>query len=144
MAQVAFHTGIADPVAYGCRLLRKAMRSGARVAVYGPPALLDRLDRTLWTFEPLEFIPHLLLPRDGDDAGRVARTPVLICADGRVPEGCPIAVSFEAAHAVPADRFDRVIEVVGDDPEARQAGRDRWRAYERAGLKPEHVNAARG
>ena len=65
MTDVAFHTGIANPLDYACRLLRKAYRSGARVAVHADPALLDRLDQALWTFEPLEFVPHIMLPRDG-------------------------------------------------------------------------------
>ena len=54
MTDIAFHTGIANPLDYACRLLRKAYRSGARVAVHGEPALLDRLDQALWTFEPVE------------------------------------------------------------------------------------------
>ena len=145
MTDVAFHTGILDPVEYGCRLLRKAVRSGARVAVYGPPAVLERLDRQLWTFEPLEFIPHVLLPRDaagGADAGQLARTPVLLCADGRVPEGCGIAVVVDGDRPLDAARFDRVIEIVGDSAETKATGRQRWRDYERAGLAPQHVNAA--
>lgn len=142
MTDVAFHTGIADPVDYACRLLRKAVRSGARVAVYGPKDPLDRLDRALWTFDPLEFLPHLSLPRDGADASQVARTPLLLCHDGRVPAGCGIAVVVEGVQPVEAARFGRVIEIVGDGPESRQAGRLRWREYERAGLKPQHVNAA--
>ncbi len=144
MTDVAFHTGIADPVDYGCRLLRKAVRSGARVAVFGPPALLDRLDKALWVFDPLEFLPHLALPRDGGDAAKVGRTPVLLCADGRVPDGCGIAVALDMAPeaGVHATGFARVIEIVGEAPEARQAGRQRWRAYEQAGLAPQHVNAA--
>lgn len=144
MTDVAFHTGVTDPVDYGCRLLRKAARSGARVAVYGPHGLLERLDRALWTFEALEFIPHLCLPRDAGDEAKVARTPVLLCLDGQVPPGCSIAVAIEAPPeaALEAARFSRVIEVVGEGPDSRQAGRQRWRAYERAGLAPQHVNAA--
>lgn len=144
MTEVAFHTGIADPVDYACRLLRKAVRSGARVAVYGPKELLDRLDRVLWTFDPLEFLPHLSLPRDAADEAQLARTPLLLCQDARIPPDCPVAVVVEGAGDWPieASRFARVIEIVGDSPESRQAGRQRWRGHERAGLKPQHVNAA--
>jgi len=45
LTEVAFHTGIADPLDYACRLLRKAYRQGARVAVHAPAPLLDRLDQ---------------------------------------------------------------------------------------------------
>lgn len=140
MTDVAFYTGIANPLDYACRLLRKAYRSGARVAVHGEPALLDRLDQALWTFEPLEFVPHVVLPRDGADAGRLALSPiVLVKAAAAAPAQCRIAVSL-AGHPVPdVGAFDRLIAIVGLDPEQREAGRQRWREYERAGHAVSHV-----
>ena len=140
MAEIAFHTGIANPLDYACRLLRKAYRSGARVAVHGEPALLDRLDQALWTFEPLEFVPHIVLPRDGADPGRVALSPiVLVKGEAAAPAACRIGVTL-AGHAV-ADvgAFDRLIAIVGLDPVHREAGRLRWREYERAGHAVSHV-----
>ena len=74
MTEVAFHTGIANPLDYACRLLRKAYRSGAKVAVHGEAALIDRL-----------------------------------------------------------------IAIVGTDPAHREAGRLRWREYERAGHAVSHL-----
>ena len=66
MTDVAFHTGIADPLDYACRLLRKAYRSGARVAVHGAPATLDRLDQALVAF--ILPKPGVQLPSpSGDD-----------------------------------------------------------------------------
>ena len=35
--------------------------------------------------------------------------------------------------------FDRLIAIVGLDPEHREAGRQRWREYERAGHAVSHV-----
>ena len=60
MTEIAFHVNVPDRLAYACRLLRKAVRQGARVAVTAPPATLRGLDRALWTFEPTEFVPHAL------------------------------------------------------------------------------------
>ena len=140
MTDIAFHTGIANPLEYACRLLRKAYRSGARVAVHADAALLDRLDQALWTFEPLEFIPHVVLPRDGGDAGRVALTPVVLVRPGaEAPPQCRIAVTLAGADVAGVDRFDRLIAIVGADPEQREAGRQRWREYERAGHAVSHV-----
>ena len=140
MTHVAFHTGIANPLDYACRLLRKAYRSGAKVAVHAEPALLDRLDQALWAFEPLEFVPHVMLPRDGADAGWLALSPiVLVKGDGPAPPQCRIGVTL-AGHAVPdVGAFDRLIAIVGLDPEHREAGRLRWREYERAGHAVSHV-----
>ena len=140
MTDVAFHTGIANPRDYACRLLRKAYRSGARVAVHGEPALLDRLDQALWTFEALEFVPHIVLPRDGGDAGRLALSPIVLVKDAAsAPAACRIGVTL-AGHPVPeVGAFDRLIAIVGLDPEHREAGRQRWREYERAGHAVSHV-----
>ena len=51
MTEVEFHTGVADPLGFACRLLRKAYRRGARVLVTAPPERLAQLDRLLWTFD---------------------------------------------------------------------------------------------
>ena len=140
MTEIAFHTGIANPLDYACRLLRKAYRSGARVAVHGEPALLDRLDQALWTFEPLEFVPHVMLPRDADDAGRLALSPIVLVKGGAAPPAqCRIGVTLAGHPVADVGAFDRLIAIVGLDPEHREAGRQRWREYERAGHAVSHV-----
>ena len=140
MTDVAFHTGIANPLDYACRLLRKAYRSGARVAVHAEPPLIDRLDQALWTFEPLEFVPHIVLPRDGDDPVRLAATPiVLVKGAAAAPPECRIGVTLAGHPVGDVASFDRLIAIVGLDPEQREAGRQRWREYERAGHAVSHV-----
>ena len=140
MTEVAFHTGIANPLDYACRLLRKAYRSGARVAVHGEPAALDRLDQALWTFEPLEFVPHVMLPRDGADARRLAMSPiVLVKGDAAAPVACRVGVTLAGHPVADVGAFDRLIAIIGLGPEDREAGRQRWREYERAGHAVNHV-----
>lgn len=134
MTDIAFHTGIANPLDYACRLLRKAYRSGARVAVHGEAATIDRLDQALWTFEALEFVPHIVLPRDVGDAARLAATPiVLVKGATAAPSECRIGVSLAGHPVADVGAFDRLIAIVGLDPEHREAGRERWREYQRAG-----------
>ena len=102
--------------------------------------LLDRLDQALWVFEPLEFIPHIVLPRDASDANRVAQTPVVLVRPGAsAPAECRIAVTLAGAELAEVERFDRLIAIVGADPAQREAGRVRWREYERAGHAVSHV-----
>jgi DNA polymerase-3 subunit chi len=50
MTEIAFHFNAPDKLAYACRLLRKAVNSGARVVVTGDAASLQALDTLLWTF----------------------------------------------------------------------------------------------
>ena len=140
MTAVEFHTGIALPLDFACRLLRKAYRRGARALVMAPGAALAQLDERLWTFDAHEFVPHLRWR--AQLAAQAARTPVWLVA-GEVPEGAPpLLVNLGAdAVAVPT-AFERIIEIVGVDDESRRAARLRWRQYEACGLGPIHHAAA--
>jgi DNA polymerase III subunit chi len=136
---VEFHTGVADPVHFACRLLRKAYRSGARALVTASDAELTLLDQALWTFEAQEFLPHVRLP--GAPSAVAARTPLWL-ASAVVEDAPPLLVNLGAdAPAEPGD-LARIIEIVGTDPAERQAGRARWRHYEGWGVKPLHHAAA--
>ena len=63
MTEVTFHFNVPDRSGYACRLLRKATRSGAQVVVTAAAGELAGLDRLLWTFDPIEFLPHVLQRR---------------------------------------------------------------------------------
>ena len=138
MAQVDFHSGVAEPVHYACRLLRKAWRQGVTVLVSAPSATLTALDRELWTFEAQEFVPHLRVrPGQGLDAA-MRRTPIWLC-EGDPPRPCP-KVLVNLGNDLPEDGepFERVIEIVPADGEQRRQARARWRAYEARGWTIRH------
>jgi len=140
VTDIAFHTGVEAPLEYACRLLRKAYRAGAAVAVHGEAGQIDRLDEALWTFEALEFIPHAVLPRDAAAAEKLARTPIVLLRPGAsAPAHCRVGVSLAAAPIDGVERYDRAIVIVGADPEEREAGRLRWREFEREGHAVSHV-----
>jgi DNA polymerase-3 subunit chi len=126
MTEVAFHFNAPDPVAYACRLLRKAVSSGARMVVLGVPDTLQQLDLALWTLSPPDFVPHCHVD---SDPRIVAMSPVILASS---TESLPHQqVLLNLGHRVPEgfERFDRVIEVVGLDDEDRQLARGRWKHY---------------
>jgi DNA polymerase-3 subunit chi len=126
MTEVAFHFNVPDKLEYGCRLLRKAWGSGARVVVTGEAETLRRLDQLLWTFSALEFVPHCRLDAP---AATLAATPVLL-ADSL--DTCPHhEVLVNLGRQVPAgfERFERCIELVTPADEDRVAARGRWKHY---------------
>lgn len=126
MTEVAFHFNVPDKLQYGCRLLRKAWGSGARVVVTGEAETLRQLDLLLWTFSALEFVPHCQLDAP---AATVAATPVLLSG---ALDACPHhEVLVNLGSEVPAgfERFERFIELVTLADADRTAARRRWKHY---------------
>jgi DNA polymerase-3 subunit chi len=141
VTEVEFHTGVADPLGFACRLLRKAYRKGVRVAVTAPPPVLGSLDRELWTFEQQEFVPHVRLS-GAADSPQAARTPIWL-VDGELPAGAPdVLVNLGAELPADFSGLRRVIEIVSAEAEDEQAGRQRWRTYKSRGLAVTHHPAA--
>lgn len=142
-ADVAFHTGLPDKVAYGCRLLRKAWRQRATVAVHGPVEVLKLLDQALWVTEPGDFIPHWRVQPGRPVAAHLLRTPIWLVEPGAEPPLDPaidaVAVNLGPDPLPEPGRYRRVIEFVDRSEDDRLAGRRRWRAYEQLGLSPRHL-----
>ncbi|MDE2080073.1 MAG: DNA polymerase III subunit chi [Burkholderiales bacterium] len=139
MAQTAveFHTGIGDCAVYACRLLRKAYRRGTRLLLTAPPARLAEIDRGLWVLDERDFIPHLRLP--AADAGRLARTPIWLAEHADAVDPAPaLLVNVGAGAPARPAAFERLIEIVGLEPDEVERGRARWRAYRAAQLPVTH------
>lgn len=126
MTEVAFHFNAPDRVAYACRLLRKAVVSGAKVVVTGLPETLQRLDVALWTFSPIDFVPHCHLE---SDAWVVAASPVILATSTQAVPHRQVLLNLGKVVPDGFHRFERVIEVVGLDDEDRQGARTRWKQY---------------
>lgn len=126
MTEIAFHFNVADKLSYGCRLLRKAYHSGARVVVTGGSDTLAQLDQMLWNFSATEFVPHCRVP--ASPASLIA-TPVLLAES---LAACPHhGVLVNLGQGIPAEfeRFERFIEVIARAEDDVLAGRNRWKHY---------------
>lgn len=130
MTEVAFHFNVPDKTLYLCRLLRKAVGQGARVAVTGGESALSELDQALWSFSPVDFVPHCTAQSDA--AVRDASPVVLGVAAQASPHH---DVLLNLGEQVPAgfERFSRVIEVVGNADDERAQSRLRWKYYQERG-----------
>jgi DNA polymerase-3 subunit chi len=140
MLRVDFHTGVGDPLSFACRLLRKASRHGARLAVTAPPQALQLLDRSLWTFEERDFVPHVRVR--GAVPRVLVRTPIWLL-DAALPEPAPpVLINLGDAIRDPWPGLERVIEIVGNDVDEAAAARQRWRQYKERGWPVTHHPAS--
>ncbi len=129
MTEIAFHFNAPDKLAYACRLLRKAVASGARVVVTGEAASLQALDTLLWTFSPHEFVAHC---RAGSPAEQLMASPVVLAAKIEGGSELPhhqVLLNLGTEVPVGYERFERTIEVVSMDDADRQLARQRWKHY---------------
>lgn len=127
MTEVAFHFNAPDKIGYACRLLRKAAGAGARVVVTGDEQLLRELDVALWTFAPLEFVPHC---HASASTGQVlAASPIVLAGSTQDAPHRQVLVNLGAGVPQGFEGFERLIEVVTHDDEDRQGARRRWKHY---------------
>jgi DNA polymerase-3 subunit chi len=127
MTEVAFHFNAPDKLGYACRLLRKAVANGAKVVVTGEPGLLRELDIALWTFSPLDFVPHCY---EGASAQAIVEaSPVVLADTARHAPHQQVLVNLGAAVPEGFERYERLIEVVTIEEDDRQQARRRWKHY---------------
>ncbi len=126
MTEIAFHFNAPDKVSYACRLLRKAVAAQSRVVVTGEREMLGQLDVALWTFAPLEFVPHC---RAGADAVLRERSPVLLAESPLDAPHHQVLVNLGGEVPGGFERYERLIEVVTQDEADRGNARSRWKHY---------------
>jgi DNA polymerase-3 subunit chi len=127
--KVEFHSGVTEPLAHACRVLRKAHLAGARVVVHAPQAELQQLDQMLWSFDALSFVPHVRLRAGERPAAAQARTPVWLVDDVASVPDRQVLLNLGSDMVDGWQSFARVIEVVPAQEQASTAARRRWRRY---------------
>jgi DNA polymerase III subunit chi len=143
MTEVAFHFNAPDKLGYACRLLRKAVGTGAQVMVTGESATLRELDVALWTFSALEFLPHCA----GEAApAMLAASPVVLAQSLRSAPHQQVLVNLGGTVPEGFERFERLIEVVTESEQDRLDARLRWKHYADRGyaIKTHDVTARPG
>jgi len=129
--ELAFHFGAPDKLAYACRLLRKAVGSGAKVVLVADADAIARIDADVWSLAPTEFLPHCVATAS-ESVQR--RSPVVLVTDVvQAPQHTGVLVNLTDTVPQGFERFARLIEVVSTDAADRNAARGRWREYTQSG-----------
>ena len=126
MTGLDFHFNVPELVPYACRLLRKAVGSGAKVMVTAQPETLAALDSALWTLSEVDFVPHCFVD---SDARLLAASPVVLAASLDTLAHQQVLLNLGLDVPAGFERFERLIEFVGLEEDERQAARRRWKHY---------------
>ena len=144
MTEIEFHANVPDKLHFSCRLLRKAVRSGARAIVVAEPEILKDLDVLLWTFSATEFLPHCL----DTASGQIKQASSLLLTERLASQGelTPNTVLVNLGQQVPAkfEQFERLIEIASVNADDRQAALARWKHYKERGYSLKRHDATAG
>jgi DNA polymerase-3 subunit chi len=131
LTQVFFYHGAADKLAAACALLGKTSQQKKSILVFADEkAVLDTVDRLLWTQSALSFYPHCWAssPLATDTPVQLSNSLASIKQHERLMNlGKTIPPGFE--------QFASLIEVVGQEENDRLAARDRVKHYKDSGCE---------
>ncbi len=131
MTSIDFYTRCPDPLRVAVQLVAKAwtQHGGVRVLT-GDATATDAIDALLWTWPSTGFLPHCRLasPLAGE-------TPIVVDHALEHRGTAAVLVNLSAAPPPFFSRFERLVEIVADEPAAVAAGRERWKFYKERGYE---------
>ncbi|WP_028101772.1 DNA polymerase III subunit chi [Pseudoduganella violaceinigra] len=140
MTQIDFHSGVADKVAYACRLLRKAYASTPRIVVMTEDAAqLAQLDQALWSFSATDFLPHV----HANDPLAPDSAIILVDSDATELPEAGLLVNLSRRAPAQFEAFPRLIEVISSAEDDAAAGRLRYAAYKRQDFPLKHLTVGK-
>jgi len=129
LTEVFFYHGASDKVAAACALLGGAYAQKKPMLVYAPEnEVAGAVDRSLWIQPALSFVPHCRA-----DSPLAGETPILLTDDLATPAQTDRLMNLGQGVPPGFERFQRLIEVVGQDDADRQAARQRVAQYKQSG-----------
>ena len=116
---------------FACRLAEKAAHLGHRVFIQVDSAeQAAAMDSLLWQFKPSSFVPHAL-------AESAASEPVIIGTEARQADYEDVFINLSAHPCQNLASYQRINEILSNDPEDLHAGRQSYRFYQQQGFQPE-------
>jgi DNA polymerase-3 subunit chi len=131
MAEIGFYHLLATPLERALpRLLERAHAQGYRIVVRAAsPERVEHLSALLWTYDEAGFLPHGSA-RDGNPEAQ----PIWLSERAENPNGAAMLVLVDGVEAEDLAGFQRCCDMFdGNDPEAVEAARRRWRRAAAAG-----------
>jgi DNA polymerase III subunit chi len=131
MAEIGFYHLLSTPLERALpRLLERARAQNLRVVIRAAsPERVEHLNSLLWTYDEASFLAHGAA-RDGNPTEQ----PIWLCHRDENPNGATVLFLVDGVDAGDVSDFARCLDLFdGNDPDAVEAARGRWRAAQAAG-----------
>ena len=92
----------------------------------------EHLDQLLWQFRTDSFVPHNLYADD-------PQAPVVIGMDEAPAQANGLLLNLAPNLSPQLAQFQRIIEIINQQPELLEAGRENFRRYRQRGYDPRRV-----
>ncbi len=115
---------------FACKLIQKTSRLGHKIYVHCPnEQSCQQLDKLLWSFQAHSFIPHKIFGQSGAECNIE-----IGFGDGSGTSNEPgnhhdLLINLSASIPVFFSRFERVAEIVIQEPAILDASRNNYRFY---------------
>ncbi|MEO8159707.1 MAG: DNA polymerase III subunit chi [Betaproteobacteria bacterium] len=131
MTEVFFYTHADNKLQTACTLTAKALARDMRVLLLTPDAAVtERLSKLLWSVPATGFVPHC---RSADQLASV--TPVIVDHEAQPLPHDQVLVNLCDQTPAFFSRFQRLVEIVGNEDTDREAARMRFRFYRDRGYQ---------
>lgn len=128
MTDVSFYKLSGDlqvALALVCQLAQKAMKMNQQVlCLVADDQTAEQLNKMLWDFQDSSFVPHGI----GAD-----QKPIAISVKPEPADHHSILINLQAEIPTWFSRFERVMEIIYQQPDYEQAKRDNFKFYKERG-----------
>jgi DNA polymerase-3 subunit chi len=129
VTRIDFYTYAEDKLGFACRLATRAFEQSSRVVVYSPEKpLLERFDKSLWTFQATRFVPHCFA-----GAAVAAETPIVLADSGEQLPHHDVLLNLGDEWPPFFASFERLLEIVAADDADKERARARYAFYRKRG-----------
>ncbi|WP_455380933.1 DNA polymerase III subunit chi [Acidihalobacter prosperus] len=116
-----------------CKLAGKAVSEGIRLHIWTENAAESAtLDRLLWTYKDVSFVPHASVDTSQADC------PVTLDPHHQPSTQGRILVNLSQDVPDSIESLERIIEIVDEDTERKTQGRKHYRLYRQQGCNLKH------
>lgn len=93
---------------------------------------MQQMDELLWSFRSASFLPHSLY-QDNPQA------PIVLAVDEQPVQKQPVFINLAPNSVQQIQDFNRIIEIVCQEPELLQKSRENFLHYRQLGYQPQRV-----